>query len=111
MIKADILCDGETPIQTCPCGTLMEILWVRPSSHHIGIHPSDRAVVWYNPATGKHATPGRNDVPMPDRYKKAGYERKEFTTVRELDSFCKRNKLVNEALNYNKGNSYDGADV
>lgn len=94
--------------KTCICGEQMELLFQWSKTPHIGIHPKDRAIVWYNPKTGKHATPGRNDVPMPERYRKLGYERKEFTTLRELDSFCKRNSLVNEKANYDgSGRSYD----
>jgi hypothetical protein len=86
----------------------MEILWTSPSRSYVGVHPSERAVVWYDPKTGRHATPGRNDVPMPSRYAKAGYERREFTTLRDLDTFCKSNRLVNERANYDQsGRSYD----
>ena len=97
---------GSTPPMCCDAE--MEILWSVPSRPYIGIHPSERAIVWYNPATGKHATPGRADVPMPARYRKWGYERREFTTLRELDSFCKQNNLVNQRGSYdNSGRSYD----
>jgi len=116
MGRLDYICDkcnyvsldmSEQPI-CAMCGSPMTILWTAPSRSHIGIHSRDRAVVWYNPATGKHATPGRNDIPMPDRYAKSGYERREFQTLRELDHFCKRNNLVNHQANYDhSGRSYD----
>ena len=90
------------------CGEEMQILWSAPPRPHIGIHPKDRAVVWYNPTTGRHATPGRNDAPMPDRYRQLGYERREFTTLRELDAFCATNRLVNQKGSYDgSGRSYD----
>lgn len=103
----DVICDGQFR-KTCICGGMMDIAWKRRSAPYIGIHPSERAVVWYNPATGKHATPGQNNIPMPDRYRKAGYERREFTTLRELDSYCKTENVVNERANFDSnGRSYD----
>jgi len=108
-VERDAACTGDFHIHSCVCGSPMQIVWGGIKRTHIGIHPRDRAVVWYNPQTGRHATPGRNDVPIPSRYAKAGYERREFPTLRELDSFCKQNKLVNEAAHYHKGSgrSYD----
>ena len=92
----------------CKCGTYMTILWQYRKRPYIGIHPKDRSVIWFNPQNGRRATPGRNDVPMPSRYAKAGYVRREFETLRDLDKFCKSNKLVNEASHYNSnGKSYD----
>jgi len=103
----DVYCTGGIHFKNCLCGARMDILWQRHSQDWIGIHPRERAVVWYNPQTGRHSTPGRNDVPMPERYRKAGYERREFETLRDLDKYCKANKLVNEKANYNSGRSYD----
>ena len=68
------------------------------------IHPSERAAVYVHPHTGRVVYPGRVDVPMPDKYRQWGFEKKEFTTVRELDAFCKSKNLVNEKSNYNSGN-------
>ncbi len=108
-VELDVICTSGSHVKRCTCGSSMEILWTKPRTTHIGIHPKDRAVVWYNPKTGRHATPGRNDVPMPDRYAREGFERREFSTLRELDAFCKQNKLVNEAAHYNRGSgrAYD----
>ena len=108
----DVYCTAGSHIKHCTCGSDMTIDWQRRHTPYIGIHAKDRSVVWYNPKTGKHSTPGRSDVPMPDRYKKDGYERREFTSLRELDSYCKQNKLVNEAANYDSGSgrAYDDMD-
>ena len=90
------------------CGQRPEILWTARKQPWIGIHEKDRAVVWFDPKTGRHATPGRNDVPMPSRYAAAGYERREFTTLRDLDAFCKSNNVVNQQAHYNSnGRSFD----
>ena len=106
----DVLCEGKYN-KNCLCGGKMDIIWQHQATSHTGIHPRDRAVVWYNPETGKHATPGRNDIPMPDRYRKAGYERREFETLRSLDNYCKSNNLVNEKAHYNSsGRGYDDED-
>ena len=107
-IEEDIHLSQQACVVHVPCSARMEILWTAPPRSYVGIHPSERAVVWYDPKTGRHATPGRNDVPMPSRYRAAGYERREFTTLRDLDSFCKSNRLVNERANYDQsGRSYD----
>lgn len=104
----DVLVPSTFIHHKCSCGEPMEIAWNGRKRPYIGIHPWDRSVIWYNPKTGRRATPGRNDVPMPKRYKDLGYERREFTTLRELDAHCKENNLVNEAGNYNSnGHSYD----
>jgi hypothetical protein len=105
------ICSAVRTDATAPplcCGSEMVILWTAPPRSHIGLHPSERPVVYFNPATGKHATPMRADVPMPDRYRAWGYERREFTSVHELDAFCKANNLVHHKSHYdNSGRAYD----
>ena len=99
---------NATDTMACTCGGNMIILWSYIARPHIGIHLKDRAVIWFNPANGKRATPGRNDIPMPERYRKAGYVRREFETLKSLDAYCKGNKLVNHQANYNNsGRAYD----
>jgi len=105
-VERDVPCDN-TFVKVCACGHMMEIDWQLRKLPYVGIHPRERAVIWYNPKTGKHATPGRNDVPMPDRYRQAGYVRREFETLRDLDAYCQSENLVNERANYNSGNAYD----
>jgi len=95
----------------CICGSNMEIYWNHRRRPYIGIHPRDRAVVWYNPETGKHATPGRSDVDMPERYRQLGYVRREFETLRDLDKHCTRHGLVNHRASYDgSGRGYDDVD-
>ena|SRR3990167_3286723 len=65
---------------------------------------TDRAIVYRNPRTGKVAYPGRDTPFTRSKYEGWGYERQEFTTLRELDKFCAENKLVNEKANFNSGN-------
>ena len=104
-IEYDVICDGQFR-KNCTCGSMMEIHY-SPKRTVASVHPKERSVIWYNPETGKHATPGRNDVPMPERYRRAGYVRREFESLRSLDSYCKHEGLVNEKANYNSGNAYD----
>lgn len=108
-IERDVPLNPSACVTHVPCGTRMVILWTNGTNHHASVRASQRSVVWYNPKTGRHRTPGRNDVPIPDRYAKLGYERKEFTTLHDLDAYCKRENLVNEAAHYNKGSgrAYD----
>lgn len=73
-------------------------------------HEKERAVVWRDPRTGTVAYPARNDSPMPQRYREAGYERHELGTLRELDRFERANNVVNEKGHYDSnGRGYDGS--
>lgn len=65
-------------------------------------------VVYEHPATGKVCYPGRNDRPMPERYVKRGFERREIRTLRGMDTFSKQHGVVNEKAHFNSGNSLDG---
>jgi hypothetical protein len=106
-IEYDVLCTNGHFHKPCVCGARMDILW-RWESRPVCVHPSERAVVWYNPQTGKHATPGRNDVEMPQRYKDAGYQRREFATLHDLDRYCKQEGLHNEKADFdNSGHADD----
>ena len=65
------------------------------------MHSSERAVVYYNPATGEHRTPARADVPMPEVYQRQGFERRELLSML---SWEKESGVVHEATNFNAGN-------
>jgi len=83
----------------------------RPSYGNISPRPmsaSESTVVWENPATGKVSYPGRNDAPMPERYARRGYERRELRTLREVDAFSAAHGVVNEKAHFNSGNGLDG---
>lgn len=64
---------------------------------------SEHAVVWENPATGEVRYPGRNDAPIPALYAGQGFQRKEFTSLRELQSFENRKGVRNESIWFDKG--------
>ena len=61
----------------------------------------ERAVVYHNPATGEHRTPPRNDMPIPENYKRAGFERRE---IFNMSQFEKEANVVHEATSFNPGN-------
>jgi hypothetical protein len=65
------------------------------------IHASDRAVIYYNPATGEHRTPPRADLPIPEVYKNQGFERKE---IMSMIAYEKETGIIHEASNFNTGN-------
>ena len=60
-----------------------------------------------NPQTGAVAYPPRNDSPMPERYRRQGYERREFEHLREVEAFEKEKGVINEKAWFNSGNGVD----
>lgn len=84
--------DGET--RSCPqCGQSR-------FEKHASVHVSERAVVYYNPATGEHRTPPRADTPMPAVYA-GSFERRE---IMNMGAWEKESGTVHEATSYNPGN-------
>lgn len=78
---------------------------IRPSHH--SVHSHDRAVVYEHPGTGEVRYPGRNDLAMPERYAQEGYVRREFPTLRSLESFECSHGVRNDIAHYDSGNSAD----
>lgn len=70
------------------------------------VAPFERCVVWKHPITGEVRYPGRNDVPMPQRYQRAGYQRHELTSLRALQQFERERGVVNEAVHYDRGSGH-----
>lgn len=85
-------------------GGELEILWQSDSPRTATVHPSERTVIWQDPKTGQVAYPPRNDSPMPERYRTAGYQRVEFEHARDVERFEKEKGVRNEKLWYNSGN-------
>ncbi len=87
----------------------MEIRWdisrrIAPVILNTTTHPSERAVVWKNHQTGSVAYPPMNNVPMPERYSRGGYERVELDSLSKNDKFCRDHNVTNEKTTYNSGN-------
>lgn len=68
---------------------------------HAQVHASERAVVYYNPATGEHKTPARADQNVPEIYAQQGFERRE---IMHMGSWEKESGTVHEATTFNPGN-------
>lgn len=68
---------------------------------HAQVHTSERAVVYWNPATGERRTPPRADQPMPEVYARQGFERREILS---MSSYERETGLVHEASNFQPGN-------
>jgi hypothetical protein len=75
----------------------------------LGMHKSEVTVVYENPATGKVCYPGRADVPMPERYARQGFEKRELRTLREVDRFSKFHGVTNERAHFDRNGK--GLDV
>lgn len=92
---------GEWPF--CPHGD------PHGSISPLGMHPSERTVVYEHEGTGQIRYPGRADVPIPDRYAKQGFVKRELRTLRDVDSFSKQHKVVNERAHFDSnGRGLDG---
>ncbi len=81
------------------CHGTMEILF-RKSPIAGTWSEKDKVVIYRNPETGEIAYPGRNDVPMPPRYAKRGFEEKELRSLAQVTAFEKEHKVVNEAMHF-----------
>ena len=84
---------GEWPF--CPHG--------ETRSSGTAAHPSERAVVWEHPGTGQIRYPGRNDVPIPERYAKEGFVRREMPTLRDIHAFERERGVKNEKAWFDNG--------
>lgn len=85
----------------CPHG------WPHGSLSPRPVHRSETAVVYRNPRTGAIRYPGRNDAPMPERYRQQGYQMEALDTLPKLDQFCKERGLVNEKANFDSNGRAD----
>lgn len=88
---------GEWPF--CPHGR------PRGGNRITAIHTSERSVVYFNPRTGEHRTPGRNDLPVPDVYARQGYVRRELSTAAEVAQFERETGAVHERSWFDPGSA------
>lgn len=101
-VKVDVVISlKEVELGSFPsCHGNMEILF-RNSSPIAGTwSEKDKVVIYQNPETGQIAYPGRNDVPMPARYAKRGFQEKELRSLAQVTAFEKKHKVVNEAMHF-----------
>jgi hypothetical protein len=96
----------------CLCGAAADRIIVFTGKQHVtACHPTEACVYYEHPGTGDVQYTGRNDVAMPERLAQRGYVRREMRTLKEIQKFEKRHKVINEAAWYDRGSgrSYDGA--
>jgi hypothetical protein len=90
--------------QPPPCNGIMERIYTLTRGPDPGTHPSEKVVLYKSAKEGGRVQwPGRNDVDIPDRLKRRGYERIEFN-VRDLAAVERKYNVVNERRHYDKGN-------
>jgi len=96
-------CGKEIRIGQWPfCGSYGE--HSRPYGRQGGtVHPSERAVVYRHPLTGKVVYPPRNDQPMQPVYANAGYERVELPSLRDVERLEKQDNVRSDIAWFDKG--------
>lgn len=100
-----LYCEGTHHKSNCG---VFQIYWNARPANARSLQPKETTVVYEHPVTGKVVYPGRNDQRMPERYKRQGYERKELTSLHQVDKFSKAQNVVNEAAHFNRsGRGYD----
>lgn len=71
--------------------------------HSTAFDGAETTVVWRNPQTGEVAYPGQNNIAMPDRYARRGFERTELRSLRQVEQFEKAHGVRNERAWFDKG--------
>ena len=69
-------------------------------------HPSEASVVWRHPGTGDVKYTARNDVPIPERYRRQGYERHEMRNLRALDKLGREKGVLSERAHFDRGSGH-----
>lgn len=88
----------------CLCGRgALEILWTAERARDAAVHGRERTVVWKHPGTGEVRYPGRNDVDMPERYRREGFERHEVPSLRALEAFERQHRVRSEKAWFDPG--------
>jgi hypothetical protein len=83
---------GEWPL--CPHGRVVE--------HRPAVHARERAVKFYHPGLNAWRTPGEANRLMPERLQQLGFERVEFSSLRELQQHERSTGSRAEVIDYNK---------
>jgi len=85
------------------CGGTLEIYWNHAPRNARALDPKETTVVYEHPESGKIVYPGRNDTEMPERYKRRGFERRELTSLDQVDKFSKAHNVLNERAHFDRG--------
>lgn len=98
-IKRDVQVSGDyKPRKHIKCRGKLEIFYA-PKEYHASVHEKDKVVYFQGP-NGQIKYPGRNNTPMPEYYKREGYERKELTSLQHINHFEKKNNVLNERAHF-----------
>jgi hypothetical protein len=89
------------------CPAEMEILWSFSGPRVTSVNPTERIVVYENPATGEVKYPPRNDQPIPAQYAKQGFQKRELSTLAEVHKFEKEKGVRSERAWFDKGSGRD----
>lgn len=120
MPRHDVICDCGEVIEDLACKEWPEvimhldhqhigkfvILWSSGSKQLASVHASERAAVWYHPKHG-YRYPGRNDVPMPEGYKRDGFVRQEMNHLSDVQHLEKKAGVLSEVNHFDKGTGRD----
>jgi hypothetical protein len=92
------------------CGGRWERVWAVTRSRDAAVHSSERAVVYYSPKEDRYQYTGRNNEAIPRRLAKRGYERREMSSLKDLDRHHKQTGKLSHVAHYDpgSGNSLDG---
>lgn len=93
--------EGHTCIK-CSKGR-MEILWQARYRRNAAVHAKERTALYYSPKEKKWQYPPRSDQPVPERLRKRGYERIEFSSLRALEQHGKQTGAISERAWFDKG--------
>ena len=85
------------------CGRLMDIKWAIRTNHRPACHSSESVVVWEDPSTGEIRYPPRNDIPVSPKLAAMGFERRELTSLHQVESFEKSHNVRHERTWFDKG--------
>ena len=80
-----------------------EILWSATSQHNAAVHSSERTALYYSAKERKFQYPSRNDQPVPDRLKRRGYERVEFSSLHAVEQHEKQTGTRSEMAWFDRG--------
>lgn len=122
MVQHDLLCSHCDKIffdclicpsspGRCPsCQYPLEITYLPRHILNAACHPSETCVVYYSPKENKIQYPGRNDIPIPDRLQRRGYQRLEMRSIHDIQRFEKQHHVINERVWYDRGSGHGPED-
>src|SRR3990167_5406051 len=96
-----VLMDGGKHLSNC--GGKLEILWSATSKRDAAVHSSERTALLYSAKERKWQYPSRNDQPVPDRLKRRGYERVEFSSLHAVEQHEKQTGTRSEMAWFDRG--------